>query len=106
MAIAGPTAASLAAQGHTLPVILLTAVLTGAVCGLWNGFLVAVLQIQPIVATLMLMVVGPRVAQLITEGQIITSAHPALAHLGSGSLFSICRCRLLSPVPCCFCSGY
>lgn len=87
MAIAGATAASLAAQGHTLPVILLTAVLTGAVCGLWNGFLVAVLQIQPIVATLMLMVAGRGVAQLITEGQIITFAHPALAHLGSGSLF-------------------
>lgn len=67
--------------------ILLAAVLTGAVCGLWNGFLVAVLQIQPIVATLMLMVAGRGVAQLITEGQIITFAHPALAHLGSGSLF-------------------
>lgn len=87
MAIAGATAASLAAQGHTLPVILLTAMLTGAVCGLWNGFLVAVLQIQPIVATLMLMVAGRGVAQLITEGQIITFAQPALAHLGSGSLF-------------------
>ncbi|MFT8209623.1 MAG: galactofuranose ABC transporter, ATP-binding protein YtfT [Symbiopectobacterium sp.] len=87
MAIAGATAASLAAQGYALPVILLAAVLTGAVCGLWNGFLVAVLQIQPIVATLMLMVAGRGVAQLITEGQIITFAHPALAHLGSGSLF-------------------
>ncbi len=87
MAIAGATAASLAAQGYALPVILLAAVLTGAVCGLWNGFLVAVLQIQPIVATLMLMVAGRGVAQLITEGQIITFAHPSLAHLGSGSLF-------------------
>lgn len=87
MAIAGATAATLAAQGYSLPVILLAAMLTGALCGLWNGFLVAVLQIQPIVATLMLMVAGRGVAQLITEGQIITFAHPALASIGSGSLF-------------------
>ncbi len=42
------------------------------VLGLWNGLLVAVLGIQPIVATLILMVAGRGVAQLITEGQIIT----------------------------------
>lgn len=86
MAIAGATAATLAAQGYPLSVILLAAMLTGALCGLWNGFLVAVLQIQPIVATLMLMVAGRGVAQLITEGQIITFAHPALANIGSGAL--------------------
>ena len=87
MAIAGATAASLAVQGQPFITILLAAILTGALCGLWNGFLVAVLQIQPIVATLMLMVAGRGIAQLITEGQIITFAHPALAYFGSGSLF-------------------
>ncbi len=30
----------------------------GLICGLWNGFLVAVLGIQPIIATLVLMVAG------------------------------------------------
>ena len=40
--------------------------------GLWNGFLVAVLGIQPIIATLVLMVAGRGLAQLITDGQIIT----------------------------------
>jgi hypothetical protein len=44
----------------------------GALAGLWNGILVAVLKIQPFVATLILMVAGRGVAQLITSGQIVT----------------------------------
>ncbi|WP_350315963.1 ABC transporter permease [Pectobacterium aroidearum] len=87
MAIAGATAATLTEAGHPLPSVLLTALLVGALCGLWNGFLVAVLQIQPIVATLMLMVAGRGIAQLITEGQIITFDNAGLAKLGSGTLF-------------------
>lgn len=87
MAIAGATAATLTAAGHPLPSVLLASLLVGALCGLWNGFLVAVLQIQPIVATLMLMVAGRGIAQLITEGQIITFDNAGLAKLGSGTLF-------------------
>ena len=49
---------------------------SGLLCGLWNGFLVAVLDIQPIIATLMLMVAGRGIAQLITEGAILTFNEP------------------------------
>jgi simple sugar transport system permease protein len=45
--------------------------------GLWNGILVAVLKIQPFVATLILMVAGRGVAQLITSGQIVTFNSPS-----------------------------
>lgn len=69
MAIAGATAATLTSAGYPLAYVLAAALAAGALCGLWNGFLVAVLQIQPIVATLMLMVAGRGVAQLITEGR-------------------------------------
>jgi galactofuranose transport system permease protein len=48
------------------------AVLAGLACGLWNGFLVAVLGIQPIVATLVLMLAGRGIALLITGGFITT----------------------------------
>ena len=47
-------------------------------CGLWNGLLVAVIGIQPFVATLILMVAGRGIAQLITTGQIITIDELAL----------------------------
>jgi ribose/xylose/arabinose/galactoside ABC-type transport system permease subunit len=54
--------------------------------GLWNGALVAFLRLQPIVATLVLMVAGRGVAQLITDGQIVTVRDPAVAYLGNASL--------------------
>lgn len=49
-------------------------------------------QDQPFVATLILMVVGRGVAQLITSGQIVTFNSPELSWFGSGSL-------LLFPTP-------
>ena len=87
MAISGATMASLATGGHSLPVIVASVLGVGLLCGLWNGLLVAVFKIQPIVATLILMVAGRGIAQLITEGQIITFNNDALAWIGSGSLF-------------------
>ncbi len=40
--------------------------------GLWNGMLVSVFGIQPIIATLVLMTAGRGIALLVTEGQIVT----------------------------------
>ncbi len=57
-----------------------------SLAGLWNGILVAILKIQPFVATLILMVAGRGVAQLITSGQIVTFNSPDLSWFGSGSL--------------------
>ncbi|OXX45065.1 ABC transporter permease [Vibrio sp. V02_P2A34T13] len=86
MAISGATLASMAAHGtFGVPLMLFSAVCVGALCGLWNGFLVAIFKIQPIVATLILMVAGRGIAQLITEGQIITFNNEALSWIGSGS---------------------
>jgi simple sugar transport system permease protein len=52
--------------------------------GLWNGVLVAYGRIQPIVATLILMVAGRGVAQLITSGQIITVYYSPFFFIGGG----------------------
>ncbi len=49
---------------------LLAAVLGAGLCGAFNGFLVARLNIQPMVATLILFTAGRGIAQLITKGQI------------------------------------
>jgi len=92
MAIAGATAATLAVSGHGLATIILATLGSGLLCGLWNGVLVALLKIQPFVATLILMVAGRGIAQLITQGQIVTFDNAALATLGSGTL-------ALMPVP-------
>jgi simple sugar transport system permease protein len=88
MAISGAIAASLA-DTHSLAVVLAAALGAGLICGLWNGFLVAVLGMQPIVATLILMVAGRGIAQLITEGRIVTFSSPDLVWLGNGSILGV-----------------
>lgn len=57
--------------------------------GLWNGLLVAYFRIQPIVATLILMVAGRGVALLFTDGQIITFTDPAFVYLGNGHFMGL-----------------
>jgi ribose/xylose/arabinose/galactoside ABC-type transport system permease subunit len=69
-------------------VILITLVV-GAICGLWNGILVAFMELQPIIATLILMVAGRGVAQLITNGQSPTFTNESLAFIGRGVVFGI-----------------
>ena len=49
-------------------VALAAALAVGFVCGAWNGFLVAALDIQPIIATLILMVSGRGVGLMINLG--------------------------------------
>ncbi|WP_420963669.1 ABC transporter permease [Brucella sp. IR073] len=86
MAVSGAVAATLAVEGYPLPVIVLTALGVGLACGLWNGLLIAFLDLQPIIATLILMVAGRGIAQLITEGSIVTFNDPGLIFFGTGSL--------------------
>ncbi len=85
IAICGAVAASSIVSGNSLGYTLVAALVVGLLCGVWNGFLVAVLNIQPIIATLVLMVAGRGIAQLITEGVIMTFNDPGLIFFGSGS---------------------
>jgi ribose/xylose/arabinose/galactoside ABC-type transport system permease subunit len=85
IAICGAVAASSIVSGNSLAYTLVLALAIGVACGLWNGFLVAVLDIQPIIATLVLMVAGRGIAQLITEGVILTFNDDGLIFFGSGS---------------------
>ncbi len=61
----------------------LLAMLTGIACGAWNGFLVAKMKIQPMVATLILFTAGRGIAQLLTEGQILYVRVESYKRLGA-----------------------
>jgi ribose/xylose/arabinose/galactoside ABC-type transport system permease subunit len=61
----------------------LAAILIGALCGAWNGFLVAKMKIQPMVATLILYTAGRGIAQLVTKGQILYLRVDHFKQLGS-----------------------
>ncbi|UHS59496.1 ABC transporter permease [Agrobacterium vaccinii] len=89
IAICGAVAAMLISGGHSIPVVIAVSLAVGIVCGIWNGILVAILDIQPIIATLILMVAGRGIAQLITEGVILTFNNDSFSALGSGSFTGI-----------------
>lgn len=70
----------------TVLIAVVVAVLVALVLGVWNGFLVSVLGIQPIIATLVLMLAGRGVALLITGGLITTVNSTPYQFIASGYL--------------------
>jgi galactofuranose transport system permease protein len=77
------------ATNTPLPLIVLATLAAGTLCGLWNGFLVSRGRIQPMVATLILMVAGRGIAQLITNGQIMTIYYTPYFWFGNGYLLGL-----------------
>ncbi|WP_433604461.1 ABC transporter permease [Dactylosporangium sp. CA-139114] len=84
----GSVAGVLAAVGVAIALAL--------VLGVWNGFLVATIGIQPIIATLILMVAGRGLAQLITDGQIITVNSGPYKMIGAGYWLALPLCVLIA----------
>lgn len=89
MAIAGAVAAIKINDGWSGPAAMGAALAAGLVAGLLNGSLVAFIGIQPIVATLILMVSGRGVAQLLTDGQPVTFSNDFLALFGNGFFLTL-----------------
>jgi simple sugar transport system permease protein len=87
-AISGAVAAKLVGGGSEAEtpyyLAILVALGVSLLLGMWNGLLISRFGIQPIVATLILMVAGRGVAQLITEGQILTVYYEPYYFLGNG----------------------
>jgi len=77
------------ATNTPLPLIILADLAAGTLCGLWNGFLVSRARIQPMVATLILMVAGRGIAQLITNGQIMTIYYTPYFWFGNGYILGL-----------------
>ena len=78
--------------GYGWPVAVLVALLFCALAGMLNGFLVAYVGMQPIVATLALFVGGRGFAQLLVDGQLQT--------IGDGSFLALWRAAPLGmPLP-------
>lgn len=78
MAVSGSVALTFIAAsddpsgGATVAIAIALGVLVALVLGVWNGFLVSVVGVQPIIATLVLMLAGRGIALLITGGFITT----------------------------------
>ena len=75
-------AASVTEYQNSLIIAVIAALLAAALCGAFNGFLVAKLNIQPMVATLILYTAGRGIAQLVTNGQITYIRVPSFQMAG------------------------
>lgn len=90
MAIAGAYAAYfITEQNYAFAMVLFLTLAISLLAGAWNGMLVSLFGIQPIVATLILMVAGRGIAQLRSGGQIITFENPGLTYIANGYLFAL-----------------
>lgn len=66
-----------------LAAALVFPLLVAFLCGCFNGYLVAVLGVQPIIATLILFIAGRGVAQVLTNGNLQTFSHPGFSVIGT-----------------------
>lgn len=72
-----------------MPLAIACALGVALLCGAWNGALVAWVGMQPIIATLILMVAGRGIAQLVTNGQIITVYYAPFFFVGNGYVLGL-----------------
>ena len=74
-----------------------------AVCtlmGLFNGILIGKFKLEPIIATLILMVAGRGIAQIATNGKQFTTGYTPFRFIGQGSLFGLPFPIILAVVIC------
>lgn len=95
MAISGAIACSVVDKrlfpglNGSVPMAILLAVGGGILCGAWNGLLVSKLKLQPIVSTMILLVAGRGIAQLITNGKIVTINAPGYYFINGGYVLGL-----------------
>jgi ribose/xylose/arabinose/galactoside ABC-type transport system permease subunit len=64
--------------------VIVVPLAVATLCGVWNGTLVAYGRIQPMVATLILMIAGRGIAQLLTNAIQIIIFNDTYAYIGNG----------------------
>ena len=73
--------------GLALAIVL--PLLAAMACGLFNGLLVSVMRVQPIIATLILFISGRGIAQVLTNGNLQTFSNPAFSYLGTARVLGL-----------------
>ncbi|WP_019119867.1 ABC transporter permease [Brevibacillus massiliensis] len=88
-ALSGVVIALLLSKGSPILVAVLAGVAAAALCGLLNGFFVAVIGVSPILVTLGSMVLFEGLILGITKGNAISGFPDAFAVIGNGSIASV-----------------
>lgn len=80
--------------------VILVPLLICTAMGLFNGVLIGKFKLQPIIATLILMVAGRGIAQIATNGKQFTTGYTPYRFIGQGSLFGLPFPIIISIVIC------
>ena len=94
MAVSGAVAMQFMANtngtgvGSAFLALILALAVTGII-GAWNGMLVAVGGLQPFITTLIMMLAGRGIAQVITNGENTAASNDVFSWIGSGYLLGI-----------------
>ena len=72
------------AAHYPMSVAILVALAVAVVSGIWNGLLIAKLGVNAMVGTLILLVAGRGIAQLVVDGNVITVYYEPFFYIGSG----------------------
>lgn len=84
IAISAALSATVIVDNGSVPLAIVIGIVSGLICGIWNGLLVSYIGVQPMVGTLILYIVGRGIAQLITGGQILTFTNKDFIFIGTG----------------------
>lgn len=57
--------------------------------GLINGVIISYVGVQPIIITLAMMIAGRGIAQVLTDGYLVSFSHPSFEALGKGTIGSV-----------------
>ncbi|MFY0597847.1 MAG: ABC transporter permease [Cognatishimia sp.] len=68
---------------------IIVPIVVALACGVFNGALVSLLNVQPIVATLIFFISGRGIALVLTNGNLQTFSNPAFSYLGTGKILGI-----------------
>jgi galactofuranose transport system permease protein len=90
MALAGAVAALLmTGQGWGVWPAVAAGLVAGLAAGLWNGAFVSLFGLQPIIATLVVLVAGRGLAQALTDDQKVRFEAPAFEWIATGAVLGI-----------------
>jgi ribose/xylose/arabinose/galactoside ABC-type transport system permease subunit len=74
---------------YNIFVIIIGTILICTLIGLFNGTIISYLGVQPIVVTLAIMIAGRGVAQVLTDGYLVSFSHPSFEWIGKGKILDI-----------------
>lgn len=73
----------------SIPLTIFAGLVTGALCGLFNGFFITVFKVNAFITTIASMQVLRGVAYLISDGQTLVISNPAFKFIGRGYIMGI-----------------